>query len=430
MQSDIKLSRRLAKATGKGLGQLDFSKVDDGRQGECKWSLVVILKQVLVGIMAGQKGLGEVEEGFFSISTLMRKVLGFHRRIPDTTMRGALIKTGIDSIRQILHQTVFLAFRRKALDVVSLPFHVVALDGKKTITRIGDDGKYAQTVSDYEGEIPKFSVATITACLISCLAKICLDAIPMPANTNEKGFFQYVLQSLLDTYGKFFKMITYDAGANSKANANYVHKQGLFYLFALKGDQPTLFKRAVSLLAHLSPELAIATTDEISSGKRVIRRLWMTTAMRGFHSWSHLQTVLRVESETIDPKTGCVKEIHSRYFLSNAPHDTLSPKQWLSVVRSHWAVENNCHNTFDKIFQEDKRPFILQPQGMLVTMILRRIAYNILSLFRSVTQRSEQNRKMPWKSLMRSVALMLVKLEEHHLIPGSRLTFTLGVGTG
>ena len=149
--------------------------------------------------------------------------------------------------------------------------------------------------------------------------------------------------------------------------------------------------------------------------------------MRGFH-WSHLQIVLRVESLTIDPKTGAVKEAHSRYFVTNAPTETLSPEQWLLVVRSHWAVENNCHNTFDKIFQEDKRPFILQPHGMLVTMILRRIAYNLLSLFRSVTQRSDQKKKMPWKSLMRKVSLMLAKLEQHNLVSGSRLALRLGAG--
>jgi hypothetical protein len=357
----------------------------------------------------------------------MKQVLGFHRRIPDTTMRGALIKTGIDSLRQVLHQTVFLALRRKALPIVDLPFHVVALDGKKTSTRIGDDRQMAQTVSDYEGETPKFSVATITACLTSTPSKICLDAIPMPAHTNEKGFFKVVLQSLLDTYGQFFKMVTYDAGANSEANADFVHAQGRFYLFAIKGDQPTIFVRAKELLADLGPELSLSITDEILSGKRVVRRVWTTTDMHGFH-WSHVQTVLRVESQTIDPKTGVVEKTYSRYFVSNAPLETLSPKQWLLIVRSHWCVENNCHNTFDKIFQEDKRPFILQPHGMLVVMVLRRIAYNLLSLFRSVTQRSEQKKQMPWKSLMRSVSLMLTKLEQHNLPPGSRLALRFAVG--
>ena len=419
---DIKLSRRLAACTDKRLGELNFSGVMDGRQGDIKWSLPTILKHVLVGIMAGKKGLAEVEENLSGISIFMRKALGFFRRIPDTTMRGALVKVGIDSLRTVLHQTVFLAIRRKALNIVEeLPFHIVALDGKKTCTRIDDDGKFAQKVSDYEGEIPKFSVATITACLISTASKICLDAIPMPAKTNENGFFQFVLQSFLDTYGDFAKMFTYDAGANAKDNADFVALNNLFYLFAIKGEQPTLFERAKAFLASLGSDLAVAVSDEILSGKRVIRRIWITTDMAGFHGWTHLQVAMRVECQIFDPKTGKLERTYSRFFISNAPLETLTAEQWLLVVRSHWAVENNCHNTFDKIFQEDKRPYILQPHGMLVVMLLRRIAYNLLSLFRCVTQKADEKRKMPWKSLMNSVLLMLVKLEQHHLVPGTRL---------
>lgn len=423
---DIKLSRRLAASAEKRLGELDFSQVKDGRQGTCKWSIATILKQVLIGMMAGKKGLAEIEENVPKMSSFMKKVLGFHQRIPDTTMGDALLKVGLDSLRVLLHQTVFLAIRRKALEPVGLPFHIVALDGKKTSTWLSDKGKFAQELSDYEGEHARFSVATITACLISSVAKLCLDAIPMPAETSESGFFETVLLSLIGTYGKLFKMVTYDAGANSKANADLVASEGLFYLFAVKGEQPTIFGRAKELLSLLGADAAKAFTQEILSGKEMIRRVWISTEMTGFHGWGHLKTVLRVESRVLNQTTGKL-EIHSRYFVSNAPADTLTPGQWLLVIRSHWAVENNCHNTFDKIFQEDKRPFLRRPQGMLVAMILRRIAYNLLSLFRCVTQRSDEKKKIPWKSLMDTVFVMLIKLEKHHLVPGNRFAKKFGV---
>jgi hypothetical protein len=57
----------------------------------------------------------------------------------------------------------------------------------------------------------------------------------------------------------------------------------------------SLFNRVVKLLAHLGPELANAISEETLSGKRVIMRGWAITEMSGFHRWSHLQTVLRVE---------------------------------------------------------------------------------------------------------------------------------------
>ena len=52
---------------------------------------------------------------------------------------------------------------------------------------------------------------------ISTTSKLCLDAVPLPAKTSEKGFFIEVFVSFLDTYGSLAKMFTYDAGANSRA---------------------------------------------------------------------------------------------------------------------------------------------------------------------------------------------------------------------
>ena len=53
-------------------------------------------------------------------------------------------------------------------------------------------------------------------------------------------------------------------------------------------------------------------------------------------------------------------------------------------------------------------------------MLLRRIAYNLLALFRSVTQRGERERAIPWKRLMRRFhnAMLLATAE---MIDGLRL---------
>jgi len=41
-------------------------------------------------------------------------------------------------------------------------------------------------------------------------------------------------------------------------------------------------------------------------------------------------------------------------------------------------------------------------------MLLRRLGFNLLGLFRSVTQRSSERRQTPWKDLMRSVYNTLI----------------------
>jgi hypothetical protein len=190
----------------------------------------------------------------------------------------------------------------------------------------------------------------------------------------------------------------------------------------LKGDQPTLFGQAQQLLESLDEKTAQTEVETNESGKRVVRRIWITSDMAGFHNWNHLRTALRVQRLIYDRKSGKLISEENRYFISNAPTKVLSAGQWLTVVRRHWAVENNCHWTYDGIFLEDKRPWILEPNGMIVVAILRRIAYNLLALFRSVTQRSAEKRKTPWKKLIRELYLTILQITYDNLKPKKRQT--------
>jgi hypothetical protein len=44
----------------------------------------------------------------------------------------------------------------------------------------------------------------------------------------------------------------------------------------------------------------------------------------------------------------------------------------------------------------------------VVIALLRRVAYNLLSLFRSVTQRSAERRRTPWRTLMHWLRMALL----------------------
>jgi predicted transposase YbfD/YdcC len=137
--------------------------------------------------------------------------------------------------------------------------------------------------------------------------------------------------------------------------------------------------------------------------------------MAAWDGWDHLRTVLRVSSEKLNAQG---QRIHyeNRYFLCSLPASRLTADQWLKVVRLHWGVENGCHWTLDMAFEEDDHPWIeADPKGALAVVLLRRIAYTLLSLFRSVTQRSEERRKTPWKDLMRDLYVALVSATAEQL---------------
>jgi hypothetical protein len=403
MEKDGKVKRRMVGMLKARLPEAQLGEVEDPRDARGKrWPLAALLRAVVVGVAVGCRSLGQTEALTAEMSPAVRSRLGIRRRVADTTMRDALVKVEPKKLRRSLHAQVKAAHRRKALQPVGLPFGVAVLDGKST-TASAWDKKYAQKQTHSEGLGASGLVRTVTCSLVSSAARACIDAIPIPASTNEMGHFPAAFKSLMQAYGKsdLFKLVSYDAGACCEAHGRLVVDRGRHYLFGLKGTQPTLLNEAKALLGGLGADEAEAATIDVESNLRTVtRRLYRTSEMAGYLDWTHLKTVVRVESETVED--GMVVEHEDRYFVSSLPSEALSAAQWLLMVRRHWGVENNCHHTWDTVFEEDDRPWIEKsPQGMVVVMLLRRIAYNMLALFRAVTQRSEERRQTPWRDIVR-----------------------------
>ena len=404
MAQGVRLTRRMLGMLHARLPDAGLDRVKDPRDVRGRrWALEVLLRAVLVALIAGCKSLAQAEALTAEMSVPLRKRLGIARRVADTTMRDVLCALDPEELRGPLHLVVRAAHRRKALEPDVLPFGVVAMDGKGSALPSCDD-HYAQRQSQGDGAHLVGVVRTMTCTLISSRAKPCIDAIPIPAATNEMGQFEMSLRSLVDAYRSIdlFRMVTYDAGACSEYNGSVVRGYSLHYLFGLKGTQPTLLAEAQRLLASLLPQSAAASTEDVIGGPRtVVRHVYLTEQMAGFDDWKHLNTVLRVESETFDAH-GRRTAHENRYYIASMPACRLTAAQWLLLVRLHWGVENNCHHTLDTAFEEDDRPWIeSNPSGMLVVALLRRLAYNLLTLFRSVTQRSDQRRATPWLDLLR-----------------------------
>lgn len=419
MAQDRRMLRRIAGLLKARRGEARLCAVADPRRPRGKrWKrLEVLLEAAMVGIVAGCKSTKEVEDLTDEMSPAMRRLLQIPRRVPDTTLRTVLMATDPDELRQSLYAQVRAAHRRKALAVVGLPFGQVAIDGKATAIGAWDE-QYAQRQRHSAGPGASGIARTLTAALVSGRATVCLDAAPIPPATNEMGHFPRALVELMEAYGSLslFRVVSTDAGMCSEKNARVVRGYGLDYLFALTEDQPTLLREARQLLRRREAETAEAETVDVVGRTTVTRRLFTTTQLAGFLRWEHLQTVVRVQSERRDLETDVVLEQENRYFLSSLQRDALTDEQWLLLVRNHWWVENGCHQIWDKIFREDDKPWIQSGegscQGTVAVMLLRRLGFNLLALYRSVTQRCEEARQMPWKDLIRRVYITLIAASE------------------
>jgi four helix bundle protein len=176
---------------------------------------------------------------------------------------------------------------------------------------------------------------------------------------------------------------------------------------AITAGQPTLLQDAKHWLGSRGAPAADAVSEDFERGHRVVRRLFIGQVTVLLDGWEHLRTVLRIQTETFDA-SGTLTRTDERYLISSLPSIRLTADHWLLVARRHWGVETS-HQILDNAFEEDDHPWIEAcPRAALVVAILRRIAYTMLTLFRTVTQRSDERRAIPWDTLMTDFFVTLI----------------------
>ena len=216
-----RMNRRIFGMLKKRLDEADFDQVRDGRDDRGKrWELSAVLRTAVGATLAGAQSLAQVEAISARLSSPIRRLLGIHRRLPDTTLRNVLCAVEPNDVRQPLHAVIRRVYRRKALEPEHLPFAMVSVDGKH-ISIGGCDDWYAQRQSQDEGARLVGVVRTVTATLTSHRARPIIDTVPIPAPTNEMGAFETALDALCSAYRglELFQLVSYDAGACSAHNA-------------------------------------------------------------------------------------------------------------------------------------------------------------------------------------------------------------------
>jgi hypothetical protein len=409
-EANLRLTRRTVSHLATRTAELGLDNVADPRVGKVRWKLREVLTACLVGMAAGCKGLGEVEQLTTTLGRGSRKLLRLWCRLPDTTARDLLCKLDPHQLRKCLHASVRVARRRKQLPL-ELPISAVSMDGKGTSTWLFDPADAKVKYGQRQGA--RATVRTVTSCWVSVPGRPCLDAYPIPPATNEMGVFVEALDALLKAHPGLAELIMYDAGACGLDNASAVVDRGLHYLMCLTAGQKTLRAEAERRLARLAADKCVAHDVDTDGSEVVERRVFIAElGEQGWLDWTHLRTLVRIHVTRTHKTTGEVAT-EDRYYVSSLPANRLQGSQWGEVIRRRWSVENQNHNTFDTIFSEDERPWILQPQGMLNVMLVRRLCYNLLALYRAVTLRSERNRALPWKTLLRTIysSLLLASQE-------------------
>jgi hypothetical protein len=407
---DSRTLRRTAGFLARFLPTSLLRRVDDPRsnQGRRWASAVPLLRTVCVGLAAGCKGFGQLEALSKKMTRKVRSLIGIARFTPDTTLRDFICMLDPYDICRLIWIAGYDALRRKALRTASqFPWGAMSMDGKYPTVRDTGDGdggpsRYLQVHHDKDTREPLYGVIrVITGVLITAVGRPILGATPVLGDTNEQGHFKQAFGELVRAYGRYFRVVLYDAGAASLDNANAVLAAGKQYFFQIADPRWVMYQTIELLLSDVAPS---ARTEEIKGRKRFVRELTMRTVRstgRDLTLWSHTRTILKVYSETYTD--GVLTGTKTRYFVTSLAADELSSEKWLELVVLRWGVET-AHQILDCAFEEDKHPWITaDANGALVIMLLRRLIYTLMTLYKSVTLRSDESHEMTWRELMEQI---------------------------
>jgi predicted transposase YbfD/YdcC len=247
---------------------------------------------------------------------------------------------------------------------VALPAQVIAIDGK---TLRGS----------FDTFLGKTAIQMVSAWATA--SHLVLGQVKVDDKSNEITAIPELLQ-LLETKGC---IVTIDAMGCQKAIAKTIVQKDCDYVLAVKGNQEHLHQEVIELFACAAEDdfrdvqHDYCQVTSKGHGRLDIRRCWtifdpdFLRYIRDRDRWSKLSSLALVEYER---RRGERVTIERRYYIASLPGVA---RQILTVVRSHWGVENNLHWVLDVSFDEDHSR-IRKDNGPENFSLLRRIAVNLV----------------------------------------------------
>ena len=186
---------------------------------------------------------------------------------------------------------------------------------------------------------------------------IVLLQLPAGHRDNEIRVAPALVQAL-DLRGK---IVAADALHTQRALSAQIVAAGGAYLWRVKANQPTLRADIEDLFTadprtveggQVRHEVRTARQVAKGHGRREVRRIAVSTELRGYSDWPGLEQVFRLERERIVSKSGKYQR-EIVYGLTSLTPARASPARLLALTRAYWGIENGLHYRRDVTFHED-----------------------------------------------------------------------------
>lgn len=181
---------------------------------------------------------------------------------------------------------------------------------------------------------------------------------------SEKSNEITALPKLLEMLDLTGHIVTIDAMGTQTNIAQQITDQGADYVLALKGNQGNTHKEVIDHFDFALRQLDLNKAKgwshytqeaEKSHGRLTTRTVLSTSNLATLDPeirkrWPGLQSLIVVESDTLELTTGKQRKKERRYYLSSHRAEA---KKFYRIIRRHWSIENQCHWVLDVVFRED-----------------------------------------------------------------------------
>lgn len=345
-----------------------FETISDPRvERSKKHHLLDIIIITLCGILAGADGWDAIYDFAVIKKDWLKKFLSLKNDIPSS-----------DTIRRVISRikpTEFeSSFSLWVSDIAGKINGIVSIDGK--------------TIKNKRIKNPLHLVSAWS----NQNSGICLGQIATEDKSNEI----VAIPKLLDFLDINGCIVTIDAIGCQKKIAQKIIDGGGDYCLSVKKNQPKLYKQIEDFFSIADGSIMgnVKQTYEknLGHGREEVRMAYLSQKRKevpALSAWPQAKQFGMILSKRI------VKDqisIQKRYFIMSS---TVSAKQFISITRAHWGIENKLHWHLDVTFREDGNRIQKDHGGQNLAMF-RKIAINLLN---------KQNSKISMKRRMFMMAL-------------------------
>lgn len=171
--------------------------------------------------------------------------------------------------------------------------------------------------------------------------------------TDDKSNEITAIPQLLNMLMLQGSIVTIDAMGCQTAIADKISSQNADYVLAVKGNQGHLSDDIQeSFIQTPADQISMVTTADMGHGrieKRTCKVITDTSWICKAAAWKELKSLILIESERIDKKTGD-KQTQQRFYISSL---NATPARFNEIIRAHWGIENHLHWCLDVVFKED-----------------------------------------------------------------------------